>query len=168
MVVLYSEKPPQDQPLCDATADVWPVHGWVASLLSMDSMTLAMSFMMVPLFGGPPLGLGGSCARPVDVGFSTTFCVPKHFQIHTPSHPGSKTRPAPDLHASAVVKMGSVLLTAASTCVDLRRFAVKHRPICWRTHLAVPNETLGLLVRSSLTSSRSLPRVDNMPQWERP
>ena len=48
MIVLYSEKPPQDQPLFDATAEVWPVHCWVASLLSMDSMTLAMSFMTFP------------------------------------------------------------------------------------------------------------------------
>jgi hypothetical protein len=62
MIVLYSEKPPQDQPLCDATADVWPVHCWVASLLSMDSMTLAMSFMTFPL-------CAGRCALFVDVGF---------------------------------------------------------------------------------------------------
>jgi hypothetical protein len=52
MIVFYSEKPPQDQPLFDATAEVWPVHCWVASLLSMDSMTLAMSFMTFPYLRG--------------------------------------------------------------------------------------------------------------------
>jgi len=48
MIAGYSEKPPHLQVSCDATAEVCPVHCWVASLLSMDSITLAMSFMMVP------------------------------------------------------------------------------------------------------------------------
>src|SRR5665648_1273445 len=79
MIVLYSEKPPQDQPLFDATAEVWPVHCWVASLLSMDSMTLAMSFMTFPL-------PAGRCALFVDVGllkmWASKTCVgfPKHSQ----------------------------------------------------------------------------------------
>jgi uncharacterized membrane protein len=48
VVGLYAEKPLQPHVAFVAAADVCPVHCWVASLLSMDSMTLAMSFMTIP------------------------------------------------------------------------------------------------------------------------
>jgi hypothetical protein len=52
VVGLYAEKPLQPHVACVEAAEVWPVHCWVASLLSMDAMTLAMSFMTVPYVRG--------------------------------------------------------------------------------------------------------------------
>jgi len=42
MVGPYPKMPPQPHVSRDAAAEVWPVHCWVASLLSMDAMSFAM------------------------------------------------------------------------------------------------------------------------------
>ena len=72
MGAVSSETGFQPHTLLGPAAGVWPVHLWVASLLSMDSMILVMILMMTPCLGGGP-GVLGAAGRPVEVGFKTAL-----------------------------------------------------------------------------------------------
>ena len=91
----------------------------------------------------------------------------KHFQNCTDGTPQAKRRPSHDLHAIALVKTGCMLLTAASTWVDLRRFALKLAQYRFDRRFARRSKWLAFRSGRPLTTSRSLPYADNMPQWRR-
>ena len=104
---LYSSaKPVQFQLLRDATAEVCPVHCWVASLVSMDSMTLAMVFMMIPF--------PWRRRAPDEAGPRCRVGVPKQLHGDTADTLLGKSRPASGIHTTDVVKRAWKLRPAAS------------------------------------------------------